>query len=52
MFDPFYMTVYVDDHLLIRLQHSDDKTALIESASLATHCVRLVRPGAEGVTPI
>ena len=30
IFDPFFATVYVDDYLLIRVQHSDDdKTALI-----------------------
>ena len=33
--EPFFATVYVDDYLLIRVQHSgDDKTALIASAFL------------------
>ena len=45
--------MYVDDYLLIRVQHSDDdKTALIASASLASSHVRLIGPGEERVTPI
>ena len=48
----FFTTVYVDDYLLIRVQHSDDKTALIASASLASDHVPLFGPGEEGVTPI
>ena len=48
----FFTTVYVDDYLLIRVHHSDDKTALIASASLASDHVPLFGPGEEGVTPI
>ena len=37
-----FATVYVDDYLLIKVQHSDDDTtALIASASLASDHVRL-----------
>ena len=44
--------MYVDDYLLIRVQHSDDdKTALIVSASLASDHVRLFGSGEEGVPP-
>ena len=51
--DPFLTTVYVDDNLLIKVQHSDDDTtALIASASLASDHVRLFGPGEEGVTLI
>jgi len=51
--DPFFTTVYVDDYLLIRVQHSDDdKSALTASATLASDHVRLFCPGEEGVTPI
>ena len=50
---PFFTTVYVDDYILIRVQHSDDeKTALIASASLASAHVHLGGPGEEGVTLI
>ena len=48
----FFATVYVDDYLLIREQHSDDDRALIASASLASDHVRLFGPGEDGVTPI
>ena len=51
MTDPFFTTVYVDDYLLIRVQHLSDNTALIASASLASDHVRLFGPE-EGVTPI
>ena len=50
---PIFATVYVDDYLLIKVQHSDDDTtALIASASLASDHVRLFGPGEEGVTLI
>ena len=53
MSHPFFATVYVDDCLLIRVQHSDDgKSALIASASHASDHVRLSGPREEGVTPI
>ena len=53
MLDPFLATVYVDEYLLIRVQHSvDEKPALIASASLASDHLRLFGPGEEGVTPI
>ena len=53
MFDPFFATVYVDDYLLMRVQHSDhDTTALTASASLALDPVRLFGPGETGATPI
>ena len=52
-FDAFFTTVYVEDYLLIRVQHSDDdRSALIASSSLASHHVRLFGPGDDGVTPI
>ena len=45
--------MYTDDYLMIKVQHSDDDpTALIASASLASHHVRLFGQGEEGVTPI
>ena len=45
-FDPFFATVYVDDYLLTRVQHSDDdNTVLIASASLAWDQMRLFGPG-------
>ena len=50
--DSFFTTVYVDDYLLVRVQHTDDKTALIPSTTLACDHVRLFGPGEEGVTPI
>ena len=51
--DPFLTTVYVDDNLLIKVQHSDDDTAaLIVSTSLATDHVRFFGPDEEGVTPV
>ena len=51
--DPFFATVYVDDYLLIKVQHSDDDTtALIASASLTSDHVRLFGQGGAGVTPI
>ena len=41
MFNPFFANVYVDDHLLMRVQHSDhDTTALPDSASPASDHVR------------
>ena len=50
--DPFFATVYVDDYLLMAVQHSDDDaTALTASASLASDHVRLFGPGETGVTP-
>ena len=50
--DPFFATVHVDDYILIKVQHSDDDTtALIASASLDSHHVRLFRQREEGVTP-
>ena len=53
MFDPFFATVYVDDDLLMRVQHLDhDTTALTASASLASDHVCLFGPGGTGVTPI
>ena len=53
MFDPFFKTVYVDDYLQVRVQHSDDDTtALIASASLGSDHVRLFVRGEVGVTPI
>ena len=52
MFDPFFATVYVDDYLLMRVQHSDhDTTALTASASLASDHVRIFGPGETGATP-
>ena len=51
--DPFFTAVYVDDFLLVRVQHADDdRTALTASASLASDHVRLFGPGEEGATPI
>ena len=51
--DPFFTTVYVDDYLPTKVQHSDDDTtALIASPSLASDHVRLFGPGEEIVTPI
>ena len=51
--DPFFATVYIDDYLLIKVQHSDDDmTALTASASLTSDHVRLFGQGEEGVTPI
>ena len=51
--DPFFTTVYAEDYLLIKVQHSDDDTtALIASASLTSDHVRLFGPGEESVTPI
>ena len=45
-----FATVYVDDYLLIRVQHSDDdETALIASAPLVSDLVRLFGPGEERV---
>ena len=45
--------MYVDDYLLIRVQHSDDdQTALIASAPIASDHVCLFGPGEEGVSPI
>ena len=45
--------MYVDNYLLIRVQHSDDdRSALIASASLASDRVHLFGPGEDGVTPI
>ena len=53
MFDPFFTTVYVDDYLLMRVQHSvHGTTALTASTSLASDHVRLFGPGETGVTPI
>ena len=53
MFDPFFATVYVDDYLLMRVQHSDhDTTALTASASLASDHVRIFGPGETGATPL
>ena len=52
-FDAFFTTVYVDDYLLTRVQHSDDdRSALIASSSLASDHVRLFGPGEDGVTLI
>ena len=43
---PFHTVVYVDDHGLIRAQHSDeDKSASVVSASLASDYVRRFGPG-------
>ena len=45
--------MYVDNYLLIRVQHSDDdRSALIASSSLASDHVRLFGPGEDGVTLI
>ena len=45
--------MYVDDYLLIKVQHSDDDTtALIASASLASDHVPLLGQGGESETPI
>ena len=53
IFVPFFATVYVDDYLLMRVQHSDhDASALTASASLASDHVRLFGPGQTGATPI
>lgn len=52
-FDAFLSTVYVDDYLLARVQHSDDDAAaLIASASLAPYHVRLFGLGEEGIPSI
>ena len=52
-FGAFFTTVYVDDYLLVKVQHSDDdRSALIASAFLASDHVRLFGPGEDGVTPI
>ena len=48
----FFATVYVNDHLLIRVQRSDDKTALMASASLVSDHVSLLGRGEQGVSPI
>ena len=50
---PFFITVYVDDFLLVRVQQADaDRSLLVASASLASDCVRLIGPEEDGVTPI
>ena len=44
--DPFFTTVYVDDYLLITVQHSDHgTTSVIASSSLASDHVRLFWTG-------
>ena len=44
-FDAFFATVYIDDYLLLRVQHADDdRSALIASASLTSDHVRLFGP--------
>ena len=53
LYDPFFATVYVDEYLLIRVQHSDNaKTALTASASQASDHVRLFGPGEVGEAPM
>ena len=53
VFDPFFATVYVDDYLLMWVQHSDhDTIAPTASASLSSDDVRLFGPGLTGSTPI
>ena len=53
IFDPFFATVYVDNYILMRVQHSEhDAAALIASAKLASDHVRLFGPGKSGITPI
>ena len=50
---PLFTVTYVDDHGLLRAQHSaHDKSALVASASLASDYVRLFGPGETGETPI
>ena len=52
-FGAFSKTVYADDYLLVKIQHSDDdRSALITSVSLASNQVRLFGPREDGVTPI
>ena len=51
--DPFFTTVYVDDYMLVRVQQdSNDQSALVASASLASEHVRLFGQGEIGETPI
>ena len=51
--DAFFTTVYVDDYLLIRVQHTDDdRSALMGSVPLDSHYVPLFGPREEGVTAI
>ena len=50
--DQFFATVYVDDYLLVRVQRSDDKTALMASASLASDHTSFLGPGEQEVSPI
>ena len=52
-FGAFSKTVYADDYLLVKIQHSDDdRSALITFASLASNHERLFGPGKDGVAPI
>lgn len=53
MFDDSFVTVYVDDYLMIRVQHSDDDTtAQTMSASLGSGHVRMFGSEEVGATPI
>ena len=51
--EPFFVTVYVDDFIMARVQADPtDQSALVASASLASDHIRLFGPGEAGATPI
>lgn len=53
LIDPVLAAVYVDEHLLARVQQDQTgQTALIAPASLTSYHIRSFRPGEEGKTPI